>query len=247
MRIARGMLLVASSRAVLSPHLDDAVFSCWHVLDGPGEVEVVTVFAGVPDEGTPLPPWDRITGARDAAARVQERLAEDLEALALAGREGTYLNFVERQYGVEPPSAEELAAVLRERVPARSEVFAPAGIGDHSAHVLTRQAALRLAGEGRTVHFYADLPYATEFGWPAWVTGEEPDSYRDVDAAWRADAEPLLEAGYQPQAVTLSDDVRARKAKALKLYRSQLSALDGGPQRRLTHPELLRYEVVWSL
>jgi LmbE family N-acetylglucosaminyl deacetylase len=247
MRIARGMLLMASSRAVLSPHLDDAVFSCWHVLAGPGAVEVVTVFAGIPDEGTPLPRWDRITGAHNSAERVRERLAEDREALALAGREGTYLHFVERQYGAEHPSVEEVVLALRERVSAGSEVFAPAGIGDHSAHVLTRQAALELAGEGRKARFYADLPYATEFGWPAWVTGDEPDPYRDVDAAWRADAEPLFEAGYRPQAVTLSDELRAQKAEALTKYRSQLSALDGGPQRRLTHPALLRYEVVWSL
>jgi LmbE family N-acetylglucosaminyl deacetylase len=235
------------ARAVLSPHLDDAVFSCWHVLAGPEAVEVVTVFAGIPAEKTPVPRWDRITGARDSAERVRERLAEDREALALAGREGTYLGFVERQYGAEHPSVEELAAALRERVPAASEIFAPAGIGDHSAHALTRQAALELAGEGRTVRFYADLPYATEFGWPAWVTGGEADPYRDVDAAWRADAEPLIEAGYRPQAVTLSDELRAQKAQALTRYRSQLSALDGGPQRRLTHPELLRYEVFWGL
>ena len=37
---------------VLSPHLDDAVLSAWHVLRSGGDVCVVTVFAGLPD---PLP------------------------------------------------------------------------------------------------------------------------------------------------------------------------------------------------
>jgi hypothetical protein len=42
------------SAVILSPHLDDAVLSCWHLLTGPGEVEVINVFAGVPaDLGAP--------------------------------------------------------------------------------------------------------------------------------------------------------------------------------------------------
>lgn len=238
---------MASACVVLSPHLDDAVLSCWHVLSAPGPVEVVTLFAAIPEEGTPVPRWDRITGARDSVERVRERLAEDREALALAGTEGTYLSFVESQYGAERPTVDELTAAVRERVPDAAEIVAPAGIGRHSAHVLTRDAALKLAGEGRGTSFYADLPYATEFGWPAWVTGEEPDPFRDVDAAWRADVKPLLEAGYRPRAVTLSESQQRQKLEALSRYRTQLSALDGGPQRRLTHPDLVRYEVVWTV
>jgi LmbE family N-acetylglucosaminyl deacetylase len=247
MRIARRMLLVASRRTVLSPHLDDAVFSCWHVLTAPGEVQVLTLFAGLPDDGTQVPRWDRITGGLEPAERVRMRLAEDREALALAGREGTYLDFVERQYGAEQPSVDELARAIDERIPPSTALVAPAGIGGHSAHVLTRAAALRLGGEGQPVSFYAELPYATEFGWPSWVTGDEPDPFRDVDAAWAADVEPLLEAGYRAHAVTLTDEQRRRKIEAMRRYRSQLSALDGGPQRRLTHPDLARYEVVWTV
>jgi LmbE family N-acetylglucosaminyl deacetylase len=231
---------------VVSPHLDDAVFSCWHVVAGPGPVSVVTVFAGVPPAGTPVPRWDLITGARDASARVRERLAEDREALALAGRQGVYLDFVESQYRQDEPSVDEIAPAVRERVPPEAEVFAPAGIGGHSAHVLVRELALELAAQGRPVRFYADLPYATEFGWPDWVTGAEPDPFRDVDAAWRADAEPLFEAGYRPEAVMLTDDLQRSKLEAMSHYHSQLPALDGGPQRRLTHPELVRYEVLWT-
>lgn len=241
------MRTVPRARAVLSPHLDDAVFSCWHILAGPEPVDVVTVFAGIPAQGTAVPRWDRITGSSDSVKRVRERLAEDREALALAGREGTYLDFVERQYGAEHPSVDELAGALAERLPASAEIVAPAGIGGHSAHALTRAAALKLAGEGRPACFYADLPYATEFGWPAWVTGSRPDPFRDVDAAWTADVGPLLEAGYRPSAVTLTDELQRGKLEAMSRYRSQLSALDGGPQQRLTHPDLARYEVVWTV
>ena len=230
--------------AVLSPHLDDAVFSCWHVLAGAGGVRVVNVFSGVPAEGTPVPRWDRITGALDSAERVRERLAEDREALALAGREAVCLDFVEQQYGVAHPSVEELTSAFRGL--AADVLIAPAGIGGHAGHLVVRGAALELASEGQECRFYADLPYATEFGWPAWVTGEEAVPYRDVDAAWRADADPLLEAGYRPEVMLLPDEVQRSKLDAMRCYRSQLTALDGGPQQRLTHPELLRYEVICS-
>jgi LmbE family N-acetylglucosaminyl deacetylase len=238
------MLTVAKRRLVLSPHLDDAVFSCFHVVAVSGEVDVATLFAGVPDAGCEVPRWDRITGARDSAERVRQRIEEDRQALALVGRVGRYLEFVEHQYVGVLPRVEELEGALGEISPS-TEVFAPAGIGGHSAHTLVRELGLRLAARGWVTAFYADLPYATEFGWPAWAAGEEPDAFLDVDAAWRADAEPLYAGGWAPEAVTLADDLRERKLAAVRTYRTQVAALDAGPQQRLTHPELLRYEVVW--
>src|SRR5919109_876181 len=79
-RIAAGMLVVGRPPVVLSPHLDDAVFSCWHIV-GEEKARVVTVFAGIPPAGTPLPRWDEMTGATDPATRVRERIAEDEAAL----------------------------------------------------------------------------------------------------------------------------------------------------------------------
>ena len=37
---------------------------------------------------------------------------------------------------------------------------------------------------GVPVSIYADLPYATNLGWPAWVTGEEADPHLVPEAAW---------------------------------------------------------------
>ena len=51
--------------AILSPHLDDAVLSCWHVLEGPEQARVINVFTADPPPGTPPPWWDRLTGASD--------------------------------------------------------------------------------------------------------------------------------------------------------------------------------------
>jgi LmbE family N-acetylglucosaminyl deacetylase len=236
----------ARQAVILSPHLDDAVFSCWHVIDSPRDVSVVNVFTGVPPPGTPLPRWDRITGANDPAQRVRERLEEDRAALAQVGRQATNLPLVEAQYRNEKPRLDEVLPAVADRLAGDEEVFAPAGIGGHSAHLLVREAAFSLAREGVAVSFYADIPYATEFGWPAWVRGVAREPALDVDAHWSEALDPILEAGWQPSVLELHETRARQKIEAMKTYRTQFAALEGGPQRRLTHPELVRYEVSWS-
>jgi LmbE family N-acetylglucosaminyl deacetylase len=230
---------------ILSPHLDDAVFSCWHLLESPRAIRVLNVFAGPPPPGTQLPRWDRITGARDPVTRVLRRIEEDRAALALVGCEPTNLPFVEAQYRKGHPTLDEVLPVIREHVTDGPEVFAPAGIGNHAAHLLIREAALELAGDGLTVSFYAEIPYATEFGWPAWVTDRDPAPFLDVDAAWSEAIDPIVQAGYEPKAVTLDEQAQRRKVEAMETYLTQFAALEAGGQRRLTHPELVRHEVVW--
>jgi LmbE family N-acetylglucosaminyl deacetylase len=237
---------VETNVVILSPHLDDAVFSCWHLLESPRAVRVLNLFAAPPPPGTQLPRWDRITGARDPVTRVLKRIEEDRAALALAGREPTNLPFVEAQYREQHPTLDEVLPAIREHITGRPEIFAPAGIGNHSAHLLVREAALELAGEGFSASFYADIPYATEFGWPAWVTGRDPAPFLDVDAAWSEALEPIVQAGYEPRAVTLDEEAQRRKVEAMETYRTQFAALEAGGQRRLTHTELVRHEVVWT-
>ena len=84
--------------AFLSPHLDDAVFSCWYVLRSSRDVVALNVFTAVSPPGQATPRWDRITGADDPAARMRLRLEEDAAALALAGRRAANLHFVDSQY-----------------------------------------------------------------------------------------------------------------------------------------------------
>jgi hypothetical protein len=68
---------------VVSTHLDDAVFSCWHVLASPDhDVRVVTVFTGGPAAGVTTS-WDADTGV-DSATRMAQRIEENRVALAVA-------------------------------------------------------------------------------------------------------------------------------------------------------------------
>jgi hypothetical protein len=110
---------------ILSPHLDDAVLSCWHLLSGPDELRVVNVFAGVPSGAAGW--WDEVTGATDAGERVRERRAEDRAALAIAGREATNLDLLDAQHRVNGNEPSALEVVLP-HLTADDAVWAPAAL-----------------------------------------------------------------------------------------------------------------------
>lgn len=230
--------------AVLSPHLDDAALSCWSVLDAPGDRTVVNVFTGPPDPARERP-WDELTRATDGARRMEDRVAEDRAALARAGCTPTNL-------GLAPPAsadaAERLRALLAAALPAGGDLYLPAGIGGHPAHLLVRDVGLEGAQRADRTFLYADCPYAVRYGWPAWVTGAEPDPYLAPDAVWARDiASARLPGHPEPEVRALDDDAVARKLAALREYRTQWGAFSGGPLRIVEHPAVRGYEVAWWL
>lgn len=82
---------------VLSPHPDDAVLSCWRLLTAADDVHVINVFTAAPDASR-VAWWDRLTGAVDGAERMRERLIEDQQALARAGRSAVNLGLLDGQH-----------------------------------------------------------------------------------------------------------------------------------------------------
>src|SRR5579871_5738419 len=144
---------------VLSPHFDDAVLSCWHLLAGAGEVLVVNVFGGVPAAGT-LGWWDELAGVTDSATAVRARIEEDRKALALAGRTAVNLPFLDGQYRKTDQAPGEIVRALRGMLVEDARIYASAGLGDHHRdHTAVRAAALALRAEGANVTLYADLPH----------------------------------------------------------------------------------------
>jgi hypothetical protein len=236
--------------AILSPHLDDAVLSCWHLLTQPGDVTVINVFAGVPASPGALAWWDRVTGARDSGQRARERVEEDREALALAGRQPVNLAFLDEQYrDVEQPLAPLIAQTARRLVPG-VHVYAPAALGGHADHALVRAAGLELRRRGFVVSLYADLPHATFHGWPAWVTGAGTAASADLATAlWdRTLAETRVSPAMMPREVhELDPHGHARKLEAVRAYVTQVEGLAEFLGRPLTDHETLGYEVVWNL
>lgn len=239
------------SVAILSPHLDDAVLSCWHVLAHAGDVLVVNVFAGMPASLDRPAWWDRYTGATDSLERVRERIDEDRRALALAGRTAVYLDLLDAQYrGAADQEPAPPTAQLEGLLTPGARIYAPAAFADHPDHALVRAAGLELRTKGFVVSLYADLPHATLHGWPTWVTGERAHAANDLAGAmweyW------LAGTGISPEEMAASvhelDPVtHARKLAAVRVYRTQLQGLEELAGGCLADRETLGYEVAWAL
>jgi LmbE family N-acetylglucosaminyl deacetylase len=238
--------MAAQSTVILSPHLDDAVLSCWHLLCGPGDVRVINVFAGSPPPGSGASWWDRLSGATDSAARMEERRAEDLEAFAVAGRTAIHLDFLDDQYEPADQSVEDIAARLRELIDPDEIVYAPAALGAHPDHQRVRSAALELAASGQPVRLYADHPHGVQLGWPAWVNGAKTKVGADVAAHWDR---RLAEVGLtrpRPHVQHLGAEDQKQKLRAVSAYRTQLAALKSTFGEIEGFPAF-PHEIVWNL
>ncbi len=209
----------------LSPHLDDAIFSCGgrialQVRAGMG-VWVVTVCTGSP-EG-PLTDFAQLLHAywglaeRDAPAARRE---EDRVALALLGAVAVHWDFLDAIYrraldgralypnweSLWGPVAEEDGEMLEEltcriaELPSSATLCVPLGAGRHVDHRLVRQAAEQA---GRPLIYYEDYPYAGEAG---------------------RVQEALGEGGWEPEVVMLDEAALEAKIAAARGYRSQISS-----------------------
>jgi LmbE family N-acetylglucosaminyl deacetylase len=233
--------------AILSPHLDDAVLSCWHLLDGPDLVRVVNVFTAVPPAGTPTPWWDRLTGATDARQQMRDRHEEDKRALASTRRRVTALNLLDNQYRDFELSADAVVERVRAAVEPGTVLCAPAGIDGHPDHVLVRDAALMMMRSGWQVQLYADLPHAIVRGWPAWVTGQPDDTGTGQKWTSTLSAAGLVVERLVPRVRPLDVSTRTHKLLALAAYASQRPVLDRVAFAPLDDPRVLSWEVSWEI
>jgi LmbE family N-acetylglucosaminyl deacetylase len=231
---------------ILSPHFDDAVLSLWHVLDGPGEVEVVNVFTGPPANGR-VGWWDRLTGATDAGVRLRERSDEDRAALAAAGRAARALGLLDQQHRDAELDRAALAQALDQAASGGARLLAPAALSGHADHRAVRDAALALRDQGREVALYADLPHAIFYGWPPSVTGAAAHDHLDPAAQWEHELATggLSLAALRLDVRRLDDAAHERKLAAVRCYGTQLPALEAASRGRLLGGDL-RFEVVFE-
>jgi LmbE family N-acetylglucosaminyl deacetylase len=203
---------------VVSPHLDDAVFSCGDWLAGHSGALVVTVFAGVPNGMTRLTPWDAACGFWGAQQAVAARRNEDSAALATLSASALWLDFLDSQYQ-DSPSHDALREALRgvlDRIDPGTVLF-PAGLF-HSDHVLVHAAMLGLISARSR---------------PSWIMYEDALYRRSAGCLQRRLA-ALLEVGVYATPVA-PPAAAGRKRAALACYRSQLRAL--GQAADLLAPE----------
>ncbi len=209
----------------LSPHLDDAVFSCGGQLDrfvrsGQRILLLTPLAADAPGELSPLAEeLHRIWGAGDV---MTARRREDSAACQVLGVEAVHWDLPDAIYRRHPASGQPLypsldslrgkpaeadaprVAELAERLarlPPARRVCVPLGAGGHVDHLLARHAAERAFGRHR-LEYYEDFPYARKrwvltkaLGWP-----------------WR----------WQARVWRLDDDALDAKCRAIECYASQL-------------------------
>ncbi len=211
----------AAPVVVLSPHLDDAVWSCFSLLAREANVLVATVFAGIPDGGPGW--WDAQCGITDSAAHVRDRRSEDAAVLASLGCTAVHLDLLDGQYRGEPVPPQQIVGALAERVPAVRHVYSPGGIG-HPDHTLVRDAGALLRERGVPATVYTDYCYSTREGWPTFV---RPDGRPEADEQWRASIGHLVgDRLAQPRVVRLTDAESGPKLEAMRGYVTQFENIE---------------------
>ena len=189
---------------VISPHFDDAVLSIGQFMAERPDCEVVTIFAGVPDEpDTVHTPYDKKCGFDNARNAVGARIRENDEATALLNATTINLDFPDGQYGIEV-SEERITEVLQRIVDGREYdgIYAPIGLG-HPDHIKVANAVLAIE-TNLPVTLWEDVP----------IRITEPQLVPDR----------LKELGikYWPTRSIFNRMYIADKVRALSCYKSQI-------------------------
>jgi LmbE family N-acetylglucosaminyl deacetylase len=229
----------------LSPHLDDAAFSCggqiYRFVESGQRVLVVTFMTG-PAEGELSPAAEelhQLWGFEDAEASLKARREEDVKACAALGAEPLHVGLVDALYRRSAATGEPLYASVKaifkkphpddeaqvERLakslgdlPEAKRICVPFGIGNHVDHVLVRRAAERVYGPTR-LEYYEDCPYAHSRR--AWWKAFGLRYPRGVDGT------PLR---WEPRVWPFGHDAMEAKCRASRCFASQIEALFGTTQ-----------------
>jgi LmbE family N-acetylglucosaminyl deacetylase len=213
--------------AVVSPHLDDAVFSLGATMARASrlgsQVRIVTVFAGEPGLDTKAGWWDRRAGFSSAKHAYAARREEDRHACALIGAVPVWLPFSDGQYAPEPDPAVVRQAVL-DAVGGCDSLVLPGFPLQNPEHAWVTTMLLTTPPKQR-LGFYAEQPYA-------WRAGTSPRV-----------AEPLQGLVRQPvtwHRVRADRAARRSKRRAAGAYRSQLQLFGLAPLWRMALHETRR-------
>lgn len=135
---------LCSPLTVISPHLDDAVFSCGCLIAASPQTVVVTALAGVPEVDTKLTDWDRAAGFNSCQQAVLQRRQEDARALALLGATPAWLDCLDGQYDKHQTPELILKALVRcAAIHRGGTIVVPMGLF-HSDHILVNRACMMM-------------------------------------------------------------------------------------------------------
>ena len=213
---------------VVSPHLDDAVFSLGGTIaalaDAGTDVAVLTVFAGDPEADGPPTPWQQRSGFASTAQAVQVLRAEDAAACELLGATPVWLPFA------SGAPDERILDLLRPALDDAEVVVAPGFPCTHGDHVRATQLTAAVVPQPK-LGVYVEQPYAT---WRLLGSGVPLRGRLRALAALAADGRARrLQAPGPPPALPALDGAlgwgvraastenRRRKRRAMRCYESQ--------------------------
>lgn len=241
---------------VVAPHQDDAALSCAALLDGPGPVDVLTVFTGLP-ENPHRGWWDAETGFAGSHESVPARNEEERRALEPSVRRLELLGLHEAQHLDGPRPAAD-AETLADRVRAwaagegpSATVAAPACAGWRPGLLrrqLVRRGLARQPGPRPSPgHEYVrDVVLDALTGQPVGLLLYEELPYRWGGRADREAARVAAALGLRAEPIELRVD-REQKAARIAVYASQVAHISpaGG---RVDDPSVLPpEECYWQL
>jgi len=222
---------------VVSPHLDDAVFSCGALIAAASEAVVVTVMAGVPAAEAELPDWDRAAGFATAEQAVTQRRREDARALGMLSARPEWLSFFDSQYGKHHEADDIMTALSSAAALQRGgTVAAPMGLF-HSDHMLVSHACMLLRGSLLQQDTTADAAPPLH-----WILYEDA-IYRRLPGMVQSRLLGWWQAGLVASPVHFpTAPWQALKMAAVEAYESQLPLFNAGQLADIGAPE--RY---WSV
>jgi LmbE family N-acetylglucosaminyl deacetylase len=195
---------------VVSPHLDDGVFSLGatiaHGARAGRRFEVLTVFGCDPDSQAPANGWDARGGFTTEGEAAMARRQEDREACRLVGAEPHWLPF--RGGGYTQDKDDDLIfASIAERVSSADVVLVPGFPLQNADHAWLARLFDERPPLSARLGRYVEQPYA-------FMVRRE---------------QPLSGSEWEKSRVTAVD--RVRKRRAVREYASQLPLLSLGPQK----------------
>ncbi|WP_144113315.1 PIG-L family deacetylase [Paraburkholderia sp. BCC1886] len=220
---------------VVSPHFDDAVFSCGALLAAHPEAWVCTVFAAPPEQEMQTE-WDGKSGFADAHEAIRARRLEDDNALRLLGASKLRMTFRDSQY-CDSPSIDMLASALEATIArtTANTLLMPLGLR-HDDHVRVYEACCELLPR---------LSHLTWFGYEEAIHRRTPGvvQARLADLAQRGVVATPGSPGGPGPAHTI-DEARRRELKreAVQAYASQLRAFGAGE-----YDDIFATERYWHL
>lgn len=141
---------------LISPHLDDAILSAGQFLAGYPFCDVMTIFAGVPDDGF-LTPYDEKLGFKSSRDAVSFRRIEDIEATSILRANHIHAEFLDSQY-VPLPTAKKIAGAIEKQLAEKSYtmLLGPLGVA-HPDHLRVREA-IELVNTDLPIYLWEDIP-----------------------------------------------------------------------------------------